>query len=118
LECLDSTFVSSVGAFVNTFERGIAELTGAAHAIAVSNGTSALQVALLLAGVRPGDDVLVPALSFVATANAVAHANATPYFVDSDPETLGMSAESIDRVLAAGTRSSSGVVNAATGRRI
>lgn len=118
MECLDSTFVSSVGAFVDEFERGIAEFTGADYAVAVSNGTSALQVALLLAGVRPGDDVLIPALSFVATANAVVHANATPYFVDSDPETLGMSAESVNSVLAAATLSKAGLINAVTGRRI
>lgn len=118
MECLDSTFVSSVGAFVNEFENGIAAFTGAEHAIAVSNGTSALQVALLLSGVRPGDDVLVPALSFVATANAVAHVNAVPYFVDSDAATLGMSASAVERVLAASTRTPDGVINAATGRRI
>lgn len=117
-ECLDSTFVSSVGAFVDRFERGIAEFTGAAHAVAVSNGTSALQIALLLAGVRPGDDVIVPTLSFIATANAVAHAQAVPFFVDSDPRTLGMSAEALAGVLSAATQTADGLVNSTTGRRI
>jgi perosamine synthetase len=117
-ECLDSTFVSSVGAFVSEFERGIAGFTGAAHGIAVSNGTSALQVALQLAGVRPGDDVIVPTLSFVATANAVSHVGAQPYFVDSEAETLGMSVEAVAEVLRAASATSDGLVNAVTGRRI
>lgn len=117
-ECLDSTFVSSVGAFVSQFEEGIAAFAGAAHGVAVSNGTSALQVALQLAGVRPGDDVIVPTLSFVATANAVSHVGAQPFFVDSDPETLGMSPEAVAEVLRAARSSAEGPVNAATGRRI
>ena len=70
-ECLDSTFVSSVGAFIPQLEQRMAQITGAKHAIAVSNGTVGLQVALFLAGVQPGDEVIVPTLSFVATANAV-----------------------------------------------
>ncbi|MBT2485380.1 MULTISPECIES: LegC family aminotransferase [unclassified Microbacterium] len=117
-ECLDSTFVSSVGSFVGEFEQGIAEFVGAGYAIAVSNGTSALQVALELAGVVAGDDVIVPALSFVATANAVSHAGAQPYFVDSDEETLGLSVEAVGAVLRAAKPSANGLINAATGRRI
>ncbi|UJP11495.1 LegC family aminotransferase [Microbacterium sp. KUDC0406] len=117
-ECLDSTFVSSVGAFVTEFEQGVADFTGAAHAIAVSNGTSALQVALELAGVEAGDDVIVPTLSFVATANAVSHAGAQPYFVDSDQTTLGLSVESVADVLRSARSAPEGLVNAATGRRI
>ncbi|GAB2842208.1 LegC family aminotransferase [Microbacterium insulae] len=117
-ECLDSTFVSSVGAFVAEFERGIEQFTGAPHAIAVSNGTSALQVALELAGVGPGDDVIVPTLSFIATANAVSHAGAQPFFVDSDPETLGLSVDAVAAVLRSATPSPRGPVNAATGRPI
>lgn len=117
-ECLDSTFVSSVGAFVTEFERGIATVTGAGHAIAVSNGTSALQVALELAGVGAGDDVIVPTLSFVATANAVSHARAQPYFVDSDEATLGLSVEAVAEVLRSARSSPEGLINAATGRRI
>jgi len=89
-ECLDTTFVSSVGPFVDRFEQELATYTGAKHAVAVVNGTSALHVGLLVAGVRPGDEVLVPALTFVATANAVAHSNATPHFVDSCETTLGI----------------------------
>ena len=69
-DCVESTFVSSVGAYVDRFERDLAEYTGARRAVAVINGTSALQIALQLAGVESGDEVVVPALSFVATANA------------------------------------------------
>lgn len=117
-ECLDSTFVSSVGSFVGEFEQSIAELTGAGYGVAVSNGTSALQVALELAGVGAGDDVIVPTLSFVATANAVSHAGAHPYFVDSDEETLGLSVEAVRAVLVAARSTSDGLVNGVTGRRI
>ena len=89
-ECLDSGWVSSVGRFVDRFERDLASYTGARHAIAVVNGTAALHAALLLAGVRPGDEVLVPALTFVGTVNAVSYCGATPHFVDSARETLGI----------------------------
>jgi perosamine synthetase len=89
-ECLDSTFVSSVGNFVDQFESNLAAFTGARRAIAVVNGTAALQVALRLAGVGPGDQVLVPALTFVATGNAVLLCQAVPHFVDSEVRTLGM----------------------------
>lgn len=89
-ECLDSTYVSSVGKFVDRFEADLAAFTGARHAIAVVNGTAALHVALQLAGVQPGDEVIVPALSFVATTNAVMYCGATPHFADSDERTLGL----------------------------
>lgn len=91
-ECVDSTFVSSVGRFVNRFEEALEGFTGANHAIAVMNGTSALQISLLLADVKAGDEVIVPALSFVATANAVCYNGAIPHFVDIDSDTLGLSA--------------------------
>ncbi|MFZ5875358.1 MAG: LegC family aminotransferase [Nitrospirota bacterium] len=90
-ECLDSTYVSSVGKFVDRFEADLAGYTGAKHAVAVVNGTAALHVALRLAGVQSDDEVLVPALTFVATANAVAYCGATPHFVDSEERTLGVS---------------------------
>lgn len=89
-ECLDSTFVSSVGRFVDRFEADLAAYTGAHHAVAVVNGTAALHIALLLAGVEHDDEVLVPAVTFVATANAVRYCNAIPHFVDSEPHTLGI----------------------------
>src|SRR5688572_32357751 len=79
-ECLDSTFVSSVGKFVDRFETELANYTGARHAIAVVNGTAALHAAFRVAGLEHGDEVLMPALTFVATANAVAYAGGTPHF--------------------------------------
>jgi len=85
-ECLDSTFVSSVGKFVDRFEADLVDYTGAKHAIAVVNGTAALHIALKLSGVISGDEVLLPALTFVATANAVTYCNAVPHFVDSEDD--------------------------------
>ena len=89
-ECIDSTFVSSVGQFVDKFENDLADYTKSKYAISVVNGTSALHVALLLAGVEKNDEVLVPALTFVATANAVHYCGAIPHFVDSDLNSLGI----------------------------
>jgi perosamine synthetase len=89
-ECIASTFVSSVGRYVDQFEQELAAFTGARRAVAVVNGTAALQVALQLAGVQAGDEVVVPTLSFVATANAVHYLGATPHFVDSAEDTLGI----------------------------
>ena len=89
-ECIDSTFVSSVGKFVDRFEFDLAEYTGAKYAVAVMNGTSALEIALKLAGVFPNDEVLIPSLTFVATANAVSYCSAIPHFIDSEERTLGI----------------------------
>ena len=118
-ECLDSTFVSSVGKFVDRFEADLAAVTGAKRAVAVVNGTAALHVALRLAGVEPGDEVLVPALTFVATANAVTYCHATPHFVDSEARTLGIDAHALRAHLRATTEQrNSQCVNRATGRVI
>ena len=95
-ECIDTGWVSSVGKFVDRFEQQLAEYTGAKRAVAVVNGTAALHMCLLLAGVKPGDEVLIPALTFVATANAVAYCGATPHLVDSDLRTLGMDPEKLE----------------------
>lgn len=89
-DCVTSGWVSSVGGFVDRFERMLEDVTGIPHAVAVSNGTAALHMAFLLAGVRPGDEVLCPALTFVATANAISHAGGRPHFVDADPVTLAV----------------------------
>lgn len=89
-ECIASTYVSSVGAYVERFEKELAAYTGARRAVAVVNGTAALQVSLRLAGVRANDEVIVPALSFVATANAVHYLGAIPHFVDVQTSTLGL----------------------------
>ena len=118
-ECIASTFVSSVGPFVNRIEDALCGFTGARHAVAVVNGTAALHIALLLAGVRPGDEVLVPALTFVATANAVAYCQAIPHFVDSEERTLGIDASALRTYLSAETVIKDGVcVNRASGRVI
>ena len=118
-ECLDSTFVSSVGKFVDRFEADLAGFTGARHAVAVVNGTAALHVALKLANVQPGDEVLVPALTFVATANSVAYCGATPHFVDSEVATLGVDAAKLRDYLKDHTERRSGqCTNRATGRTI
>jgi perosamine synthetase len=118
-ECLDSTFVSSVGKFVDRFESDLAAYTGAKHAVAVVNGTSALHIALLLAGVRRDDEVLVPALTFVATANAVSYCGATPHFVDSEERTLGLDPNALREYLQSISEIRSGqCVNRNTGRVI
>ncbi len=118
-ECLDSTYVSSVGKFVDRFEADLAAYTGARHAVAVVNGTAALHVALLLAGVREGDEVLVPALTFVATANAVTYCGATPHFVDSEERTLGLDPRALREYLQGIVEIRSGLcVNRSTGRVI
>lgn len=98
-DCIDTGWVSSVGSYVDRFERDLERFTGASHAIATSNGTSALHVCLLLAGVERGDEVIVPALTFIATANAVAYLGATPHFVDSEAISLGVDAAALDRHL-------------------
>lgn len=118
-QCLDSTFVSSVGRFVDRFEDQLAAFTGAKRAIAVVNGTAALHVALRLAGVEPGDEVLVPTLTFVATANAVAYCGAIPHFVDSEERTLGMAAGALREHLAVASELRDGrCVNRTSGRVI
>lgn len=98
-DCLDSGYVSSVGSYVIRFEKDLSLFTGAKYAAAVVNGTSALQICLKLAGVQPGDEVLVPALTFVATANAVCYCNAIPHLVDSDMESLGVDGDKLDDYL-------------------
>jgi perosamine synthetase len=98
-DCLDTGWVSTAGSYVDRFERDLCETTGVPFAVATANGTTALHMCLLLAGVKPGDEVLVPALTFVATANAVSHAVATPHFVDSEDKTLGVDAEALDAYL-------------------
>lgn len=118
-ECLDSTFVSSVGKFVDRFEVELATFTGAKYAVAVVNGTAALHIALKLAGVKADDEVLIPALTFVATANAVTYCGATPHFVDSEERTLGVDAVKLRDYLTSHTEQRAGqCVNRATGRVI
>ena len=90
-ECIDSTFVSSVGKFVDQFEEKIAKYTGARYAIATTNGTSALHVSLILAGVEKNNEVITQPLNFVASCNAISYCNAKPIFIDVDKDTMGLS---------------------------
>ncbi|WP_322103816.1 LegC family aminotransferase [Paraburkholderia sp. J41] len=116
---IDSTFVSSVGAYVDQFEHMLAAFTGARHVVATSNGTTALHMALLLADVRPGDLVVTQSLSFVATANAIAHASAAPAFVDVEIGTLGMSPDALRAFLESECdRTEGGTRHRASGRRV
>lgn len=118
-ECIDSTFVSSVGKFVDRFEDELASYTEAKHAIAVVNGTAALHIALKLAGVKHSDEVLIPALTFIATANAVSYCDAIPHFVDSEERTLGIDAEKLRAYLSKTTEKRKGqCINKTTGRVI
>lgn len=118
-DCVDSTFVSSVGRYVDKFERMLSEYTGIKQAVAVVNGTAALHISLKLVGVRQDDEVLVPALTFVATANAVVYCGAIPHFVDSEERTMGLDPHRLSDYLADISELRSGVCyNKMTGRRI
>lgn len=119
VDCINSNFVSSVGAKVTEFEERVAAFTGAKFAVATVNGTAALHVALQLAGVRRGEEVLSQALTFIATCNALRYAGAEPVFLDVDRDTLGMSPDALRRWLAANADVKGGqAFNRATGRRI
>jgi aminotransferase in exopolysaccharide biosynthesis len=119
VDCIDSNFVSSIGVKVTEFEEKIAEYTGAKYAVSTVNGTAALHVAIELAGVKVGDEVLSQALTFVATCNAITYAGAHPVFVDVDLDTMGMSPNALLEFLEAhAEKTSSGALNKVTGRRI
>lgn len=118
-ECIDSTFVSSVGAFVDTFEERMSLITQTKKSVAVVNGTAALEVALRLAGVKKGDEVITQALTFVATANAIAYNNAIPVFLDVDLDTMGLSPKAVEDFLDQyGEIRDDGCYNKETGRKI
>lgn len=118
-DCIDSTFVSSVGKFVDTFEKDMAVFSGAKRAVAVVNGTNALQVALRLVGVKENTEVITQPLSFIATCNAIRYLSADPVFVDVDKETMGLSPESLASFLEKyGEKKKDGVYNSHTGRKI
>ena len=118
-ECIDSTFVSSVGPFVDRFEEEMARYTGAARAVVCVSGTNALHMALLLAGVERGDEVLTQSLTFIATCNAISYIGAHPVFIDVDRETLGLSPDALKAWLERYATIAGGVCrNRRTGRRI
>ncbi|MFH1288895.1 MAG: LegC family aminotransferase [bacterium] len=119
IDAIDSTFVSSVGRYVDRFEKMICEITGAKYAVAIVNGTCALHIALKLAGVQFGDEVITQPLSFVATANAISHCGANPIFLDVDRQTLGLDPIALEEFLKTNTRvKAQGCYNIITGKRI
>ena len=119
LETIDSTFVSSVGIYVDKFEEMMGEISQTERAIAVVNGTAALQIALRLSGVKEGDEVLTQALTFVATANAIAYNNAKPVFLDVDLDTMGLSPKAVEAFLEEkGELREDGCYNKKTGNKI
>jgi perosamine synthetase len=117
--CIDDGWVSTVGSFVNRFERDLAEFCGAAHAVVIVNGTCAIHAALLCLGVEPGDEVLIPSLTFVATANAVVHARGVPHFVDVEETSMGIDPVALEGYLSRIASNQDGrTVNRLTGRVI
>ncbi len=118
-ECIDSTYVSYVGDFVNRFENSIAEYIGAKYAVATANGTLALHAALLVVGVKSGEEVITQDLTFVATLNAISYCSARPILVDSDKTTMGMEPEILDEFLYKNTElKKDGCHNKRTGKKI
>ena len=118
-DTLDSTFVSSVGAYVDKSEVMMTTITHTSKAVAVVNGTAGLQVAMQLAGVGKGEEVITQALTFVATVNAIVHSGAAPIFLDVDKETMGLSPEAVSNFLQEfGEKRDAKVFNKKTGKRI
>lgn len=119
IDAIDSNFVSSIGEQVAEFERKVAEFTGAKHAVATVNGTSALHVSLQIIGVQPGDEVISQALAFVAPCNAISYLAAQPVFVDVDRDTMSMSPVALERFLDENAEKRDGQVwNKSSGKRI
>ncbi len=104
LDCIDSGWISSRGKYVPLFEDAVAKAAGTRHAVAVCNGTVALHLALVTLGIGPGDEVVVPSLTFIATANAVAYTGARPVFVDSDPRTWNLDPSKLEATITPRTR--------------
>lgn len=118
-ECLDTNWVSSAGSYVDRFERMAAGVTGVRYAVATTSGTAALHMALLLAGVRPGDEVLVSTLTFIAPVNAIRYVGAWPVFVDAEPAYLQLDTRRMAQFLEDEcVRRDGELINAATGRRV
>lgn len=118
-ECIDSTFVSSVGKFVDRFEEMVAEYTGAQRAVVCVSGTNALHMAMLLVGIERDDEVLTQALTFIATCNAISYIGAHPVFIDVDKETLGLSPDAVNAWLSKNAILKKGqCYNIHTGRRV
>lgn len=119
VDCIGTSYVSTFGKSINYFEELLSEITGVNHVVAVVNGTSALHLGLIGAGVRAGDEVLVPALTFVGSANAICHAGATPHFLDSNINNLGIDVKKLEEYLAQNTKIvEDSCYNLISGRRI
>jgi len=103
-QCIDTSFVSSVGKFVDKFEKKIAKYTGAKYAVATTNGTSALHISLILAGVEQDDEVITQPLNFVASCNAISYCKARPIFIDVDIDTMGLSPKALRSFLKNNTK--------------
>jgi len=104
LDCIESSWISSCGKYVEKFERTFADFCGVRHAVSCSSGTAALHVALLALGIRPGDEVIMPTLTFVATANAVTYCGARPRFVDIEPDTWTLDPSLVEAKITARTK--------------
>lgn len=118
-ECLDTGWVSSVGSYVDRFEKDLCAFTGVRYAIATNNGTAALHTILLLSGVKQDDEVIIPSLTFIATANAVTYCGAIPHFADTEEATLSIDPEKLSRYLQENAVLKNGACfNAKTGRPI
>jgi perosamine synthetase len=118
-DCIDSNFVSSVGEKVTEFEDKVAEFTGSRYAVATVNGTAALHVAIELAGVKAGDEVISQAMTFIATCNAISYAGASPIFIDVDLDTMGLSPSALKRFLEENAEKRvNGSFNKISGKRI
>ncbi|MCG6191213.1 LegC family aminotransferase [Maribellus maritimus] len=118
-ECINSTFVSSVGMFVDRFEEDMANFTGAKKAVVCVNGTNALHLALMLAGVKQNDEVITQPLTFIATANAISYCGAQPVFIDVDRDRLGLSPQALQNFLDKNTtRKGDGCYNNLSKRKI
>lgn len=118
-DCVKSGWVSSVGKYVDRFEKELAEITGVKRAVAVVNGTAALQIAMKIAGVKANDEVFMPALTFIATANAASYLQAIPHFVDVSEKTLGLDPSKLEEhIKEIGLMKSGNLVNKQTGRII
>ena len=119
VDCVDSNFVSSVGVKVSEFEKLVAEFTGSKHAIATVNGTASLHIAIKLAGVKPGDEVITQALTFIATCNAISYAGAEPLFIDVDVDTMGLSPVALKCFLEENAeKRTSGTFNKTSGKKM
>src|SRR5262249_5045103 len=118
-DCLDTNWVSSVGGYVDRFESSLAKRVGTKHAVATVNGTAALHVALLVAGVQPGDEVVVSTLTFIAPANAIRYAGAHPVFIDAEARYAQMDPDLLEDFLLKQCRTRRGTLyNRASGRPV